>query len=221
VNNIYLMLREKTNFSPELIPLLKQLVLESYSDRQKRTDPNYDVVRGRLSDPRVVLFVLTALDELSHVAGLLTAVKAHVYYGTAMPDEYESHMGNVVPDEIMARFQEPGIAALVHAVLGVGSESAELCQSVEKYLINTDQVLDKTNVAVELGDISWFLRAGLAAINVSLYTCLEQNHAKLLKRFPDKFDEKAAVERDVAAERAVEERFVANQADGTGDPGGE
>lgn len=50
---------------------------------------------------------------------------------------------------------------------------------IKKGPITAPRILD------ECGDVLWYLTAMLDAFGYSLYDCMENNYAKLTKRFPD------------------------------------
>ena len=69
--------------------------------------------------------------------------------------------------------------------------------------------LDRTNIIEEIGDGFWYDAIALTAIGETrsgFEQCAETNNAKLRRRFPNKFTEHDANNRDVAAERRVLER---------------
>ena len=93
---------------------------------------------------------------------------------------------------------------LLHATLGMVSETGELADAVKKWLYY-DQSLDVTNLIEELGDCLWYIALACNALDVSFEEVMERNIAKLRERYPKKFDEAMAVEenRDRKAEREI------------------
>lgn len=56
-------------------------------------------------------------------------------------------------------------------------------------------------VKEELGDILWYMAILMDVFGLTFEDCMEAVIAKLKKRFPEKFDEHQAVNRDLASER--------------------
>ena len=68
--------------------------------------------------------------------------------------------------------------------------------------------LDAVNLKEEFGDTLWYLALGLRFLGIGFEETFAANIAKLQARFPDKFTEDAAMNRDPAAERAILEQGV-------------
>jgi NTP pyrophosphatase (non-canonical NTP hydrolase) len=65
------------------------------------------------------------------------------------------------------------------------------------------KAIDYTNLAEEIGDQLWYVAIGTDAIEVRLDDVMDTNIAKLKARYPQNFDAKAAVNRDLEAERKI------------------
>lgn len=96
----------------------------------------------------------------------------------------------------------PELKDLVHAMLGCITESAEIAEHVRDVLTGA-KPLDKVNLVEEFGDVLWYIGMGLRFVDSTFGEAFEKNIAKLRKRFPDKFTEALAVDRDLDGERAV------------------
>ena len=96
----------------------------------------------------------------------------------------------------------PELADLVHAMLGCVTEAAEIAEHVRDVLTGA-KPLDAVNLNEEFGDQLWYIALGLRFLGADFEGTFETNIAKLRKRFPDRFTEEAAINRDVAAERTV------------------
>lgn len=114
----------------------------------------------------------------------------------------ESHVGaqkfveRLYDDEYL----KPIAIRLIHGLLGVQSESGELADALKKTLYY-GQPLDIVNVVEEIGDICWYLAILADACGTTLEHTQRRNIAKLRQRYPDKFTEDSAAERDLQAER--------------------
>lgn len=99
---------------------------------------------------------------------------------------------------------DPALAELIHGIIGLFTEAAELMEHLHDVLTGTAP-LDHVNVVEEMGDVSWYLALLSKFTGVPLSQVRDINMAKLRKRFPEKFtEEQAALEnRDLVAEREV------------------
>jgi len=91
---------------------------------------------------------------------------------------------------------------LIHAALGIASESGELFEEYFNASLEGREV-NKVNLAEEAGDIMWYLAMLLREVDVSFEDVAAKNIAKLQKRFPDKFSKDNALNRDLDEEQKV------------------
>lgn len=96
-------------------------------------------------------------------------------------------------------------ARLLHYVLGVGTEAGELQDAVKRW-VAYNKPLDKVNVKEEIGDIFWYLARLCDELGLTFEECMARNIEKLRTRYPNKFTEHDAVNRDLEAERKVLEQ---------------
>ena len=57
-------------------------------------------------------------------------------------------------------------------------------------------MLDKHHLAMELGDVAWYIAVTAQAIGYDLETVLRMNIEKLRRRYPDGFDSNKSVNRE-------------------------
>ena len=93
-------------------------------------------------------------------------------------------------------------------MLGCVTESAEIAEHVRDVLTG-EMPQDGVNLKEEFGDVLWYVALGLRFLQTDFGETFETNIAKLRARFPDKFTEAAAIDRDVAAERSLLEQYQA------------
>lgn len=115
-------------------------------------------------------------------------------------------------EERKARGADGGLDAkqlgrLIHAELGCCTETGESQDMVKKALIY-GKPFDKVNVLEEAGDQLWYIALKLDACGYTMEQAMRANIEKLLKRFPQKFTEEAAINRDVDAERVTLEEHA-------------
>lgn len=89
----------------------------------------------------------------------------------------------------------------VHAILGKATEAGELLEALK--LGMDGQALDRTNLMEELGDGQWYDAILANALGFTFEEVQQININKLRARFPDKFTEYDAQNRNLGAERKV------------------
>ena len=102
----------------------------------------------------------------------------------------------------------PELADLIHAMLGCVTELAEIAEHVRDVLTG-EMPQDGVNLKEEFGDVLWYVALGPRFLQTDFGETFETNIAKLRARFPEKFTEAAAINRDLDAERAVLEQSMA------------
>lgn len=88
----------------------------------------------------------------------------------------------------------------IHMSLGLITEAAEIADVFKKHIAYKKEI-DYINVKEEIGDLMFYIVNMCNINNWDLRDILQNNIDKLRKRFPDKFTEEAAINRDVVAER--------------------
>lgn len=91
---------------------------------------------------------------------------------------------------------------LLHAVLGLVTEAAELADVIKKNHAY-GKPLDRVNMIEEISDVAWYCALACRALDTDLSTVATLNIDKLRKRYPEKFTEHQALNRDLDGERAV------------------
>jgi NTP pyrophosphatase (non-canonical NTP hydrolase) len=94
-----------------------------------------------------------------------------------------------------------------HAVVGLAGEVGELSQLLERW-VYYGQSLSVPDVEEEVGDCLWYLALLCTAVGIQMERVMEGNLAKLKARFPHKFTEEAAANRDPASERKAAEEAM-------------
>jgi hypothetical protein len=90
---------------------------------------------------------------------------------------------------------------LLHAAIGIFTESGEMLEALLKQLQTGE--LDKVNYGEENGDIDWYQAIALDEIGIPEEQIRKTLIAKLAKRYPEKFTQEAALNRDLTEERKV------------------
>ena len=117
------------------------------------------------------------------ISEIADSLKRDIFYGLGTPQPANKMMTSMSADE----------AYMYHAMLGIISELGELYDSV--------LMRDRLNTIEELGDLEWYLALARKAVSITQDEVREANIKKLMERFPEKFNEKDVVNRDLDAER--------------------
>lgn len=122
--------------------------------------------------------------EVIAVSNAVDVLKKFLYYGKLVEDL------PTAPFELDLQAVDPDI---LHAVLGVISESGELLQALGNN--------DKLNMVEEGGDFLWYLALLFKKLETTFPKVMAKNIAKLEARYPtDKFSQQDAVNRDLEKE---------------------
>jgi len=96
---------------------------------------------------------------------------------------------------------------LLHAAMGMVTESTELLDMLKKHIFYGKD-LDFVNAEEELGDSNWYQSLAIQAMRVkghftSWESVWDKNVKKLRSRYGDKFTEEDALNRDLDRERNI------------------
>jgi len=94
----------------------------------------------------------------------------------------------------------------MHMAIGISTEAGELLDAYKKKLAY-NKSLDKTNVAEEIGDLCWYVANLCRILNLDLQEILQNNIDKLRARYPEKFTEEKANNRNLEEERKILEKL--------------
>lgn len=98
-------------------------------------------------------------------------------------------------------FYQPNVRVL-HAAIGCVTESGELLDALKKQMFY-GRNLDLTNVKEEAGDLLWYLAILFDELGTDFTTESTRVINKLKARFPNKFTEGSAFDRDLTKERNI------------------
>ncbi len=112
------------------------------------------------------------------------------------PNDYQSAVMRTAPTKYpsMNGVQPLSLQHILHAQLGISSESGEIADAVKKSLAYR-QPLDLLNIKEECGDLLWYISLMLEGCGYTLEDCMAENIDKLKLRYPEKFTEQDAFER--------------------------
>jgi NTP pyrophosphatase (non-canonical NTP hydrolase) len=105
-----------------------------------------------------------------------------------------------ITPEVLERLAS--VARDLHALIGKTTELGELFDAYKRFIFY-NVPLDKTNIKEEVGDDKWYDAVFLDVHGWTFEECFDLMIRKLKKRYPNKFNELDAVERDLIGERKI------------------
>jgi len=171
------------------------MLLEKYLPLAGRTECNYDATLDRMKEAQLQAALFQALCAIVEHGKAAELLKSFTFYGKQKP----------IPQLEITAVQIPlsaKDAAILHALLGMMNELGELAA---QYLHSVAKgvEMDQTNLEEEVGDFSWYHAIFMRVCNLNPSSVLRKNIAKLQARYPAKFTEDAALNRDTAKEAAA------------------
>ena len=94
----------------------------------------------------------------------------------------------------------------LHMVIGISTEANELLDTYKKKFAYNKE-LDKTNIAEEMGDIFWYTINLCNMFDINPEDIFDTNIKKLRARYPEKFTQENAINRDLITERKILEEL--------------
>lgn len=93
-----------------------------------------------------------------------------------------------------------------HMAFGIGTEAGEIEDVFKKYLAYGKEI-DWINVQEEIGDLMWYIAGFCTINNFDLDAIMENNIKKLRARYPEKFTQENATNRNLDREREILEEL--------------
>ena len=94
----------------------------------------------------------------------------------------------------------------LHMAIGASTEANELLDAYKKSFAY-GKTLDKTNVGEEIFDTFWYLLNLCRILGIDPEVGMQNNIDKLKARYPEKFTQDAAINRDLVKEREILEKL--------------
>lgn len=91
---------------------------------------------------------------------------------------------------------------LLHACMGMQTETAEFTDALKKSIFY-GKTLDVVNLKEELGDLLWYVSIAMDEIGTNYGAEMQRVINKLKSRYPEKFTEENAENRDLKKEREI------------------
>lgn len=120
---------------------------------------------------------------------------------------------------IACRNEQPQMMRLEHSLMGVVTEAGELMDQLKKHIVYGKE-LDLVNLAEEFGDVFWYMALGIDALAHLMgrddpdqleSEIKNTNIDKLRQRYPEKFCEIKAVDRNTTQEREILNNITGEQ----------
>jgi NTP pyrophosphatase (non-canonical NTP hydrolase) len=105
------------------------------------------------------------------------------------------------------RVKDPRITNLLHAAMGMDTESGEFMDAIKKHLFY-GKTVDEVNLKEELGDMLWYIGLACHSLGVTIEELMDQNTKKLTARYGESFSEDKANNRDLTNERKILENII-------------
>lgn len=146
-----------------------------------------------------------ALTNAINAIEQLDRIKKTLFYGrelTGLPQCHEvttacQHLPALIDADNPQRGE-----LLLHSIVGTATEAGEQLEMLANVLFNGAK-FDDVNFIEETGDVFWYAAIGLKQVNANFGDVQHRNIAKLRHRFPNKFTEYDANNRDLFGERAI------------------
>lgn len=120
-----------------------------------------------------------------------------------------------VTQEMIDRISKPEIIRLLHSAIGLATESGEFLDMLKKHIFY-GKPLDLVNASEEVGDALWYSALAINILKTTLDDVMTVNIKKLQARYPEKFTEFHADNRNLETERAILEKRDCNSCDAIG-----
>lgn len=125
-------------------------------------------------------------------------------------DDYEDFV-----DRLFQK-RRSGEDGLLHAAIGIAGEAGEILDCVKKSWVYGKEI-DRAHLIEELGDLIHYYQMLCLVLNIDADVPVENNIAKLKRRYPNGYSDQAAIAR---ADKIVNPPYLVKDIDDNmGDPG--
>jgi NTP pyrophosphatase (non-canonical NTP hydrolase) len=123
------------------------------------------------------------------------------------PEQYQELLVSTAPPSghvavVSQRLGDKAHTELLHAQLGITTEAGEFADAIKKYLFY-GRAIDRINLIEELGDLTWYIGLAIQAIDSTWGEVFKANIKKLAARYPERFTEYHALNRNLEREREI------------------
>lgn len=164
--------------------------LLNYMRLAQRTNKDGELIE---INEKIANALFSAMPNMINAASQADRLKASLVYGQKLRDKGTLRSNSLTINDT------PQVKEMLHALLGLVSESGELVEAFYDSILN-DKPLDTDNVIEELGDLLWFIALFARNLGTDLESIATINIEKLKVRYPEKFTEELAINRDLEGE---------------------
>lgn len=153
----------------------------------------------------------STLQGMIHLGAILDMIKKNTFYGKTIDVGTLNYhftlaratingMADINTAEINTTDKNtlPVNPRLFHAVIGTVTEAVELIEALDLY-----SPMDNINILEEFFDINWYEAIAIDELGGDWQTILDKGIEKLRVRYPEKFTNSDAINRDVDKERNI------------------
>lgn len=166
---------------------------------------DFKAIRERLKDEHLLNALYCILSDFTYFAQELDKLKKYIFYGKPLPNQDDKPYLEFYDfnKKQLAATPEDKTIRLLHGILGLATETAELTKPLSEHLFEGAEV-DKVNIIEEVADGGWYQSIILDTLGEdSFEPSWERVIAKLKARYGDKFSETAAINRNLDVERSI------------------
>jgi NTP pyrophosphatase (non-canonical NTP hydrolase) len=176
-----------------------------YLADSKRTTASTELPEQRLKEMLGLDIALSSsLRVIVNEADELDKLKKIIFYGKGelLDTDYETN------DFASSTLINEKFVDTLHGIIGIATEAGELCEALLKPITSIDGEgnpvnIDVVNIEEELSDILWYAALLCRTHGFTFEKIMDKNIAKLKARYPEKFSEADAVNRNLKKERKI------------------
>ncbi|MCP5381698.1 MAG: hypothetical protein H6912_04955 [Kordiimonadaceae bacterium] len=139
--------------------------------------------------------VKNTFEDFAKTGEILDNQKRRLFYGKG-----DTIKGGEVEDFSISNLN----GNIIHAIYGICTEAGEMSEALLKAAKTGE--FDEVNLKEEAGDLMWYLAMLFRELGTDFTEVAFTNLNKLKARFPEKFSQEKAYDRDLVNEREVLER---------------
>jgi NTP pyrophosphatase (non-canonical NTP hydrolase) len=110
-----------------------------------------------------------------------------------------------ITEVLKERLTNEDTIRLLHAGMGLCTEAGEFMDMLKKHIFY-GKPLDMPNLKEEIGDTYWYTGVAIDVLRTTINEVMTVNIEKLRARYPEKFTEVNAIDRNLEKERTILER---------------
>lgn len=146
---------------------------------------------------------ISRMNAAIEAANKLDQVKKTLFYGRDNNLDPAEGMAAVKTLPLMLGDTEADSATnIIHAIIGIFTEAGEMLEALRE-AINLGKPIDSVNAKEETGDLFWYVAILARECGFTFDSAQRVNIQKLRARFPDRFTEFDANNRNLTAERTI------------------